>query len=72
MDKDQFKEMAMNNKISHNEDYCITHPPLMWHGEFGFTYNLDAYCGCGKQYKDHDSWKKWMKEHGLCDTPPIQ
>ncbi len=47
---------------------CITHPPLKYYarnGEIGATYNLDAYCNCGRQYKEHESWILWALKNKI-------
>ncbi len=51
------KEIKINlNKIR----YCVTRPPsiLVYDGAVYYSQlDLNARCGCGLQYKEHEEWK---------------
>lgn len=54
-----------NDVVISRAKYCVTHPRLRKIDNFGFVYDMNDYCGCGKQYKEHDYWKEWMSKHEL-------
>jgi len=53
-------------KSTHN--ICITHPPTTKYHDSGYISNIDAYCNCGKQYKEHDVWKQWAIKNGYASV----
>lgn len=59
------EEYFKQDEKPYPQNVCITHPPLMPYGDLGFTYNLDAYCNCGRQYKEHESWILWALKNKI-------
>lgn len=65
-----FKSMANQPALSKTAvisrfTYCVTYPPYKMIDNTTAVLNMDAYCGCGKQYKEHKEWQEWMSKNGL-------